>query len=55
MVSFIAGVTSYKHQGFREECEIRTVTIPASQEVVGQLQDENPGVSLFWCLLIKAN
>lgn len=43
---FIAGVTSYKHQGFREECEVRAVTIPASQEVAGQMQAENPGVSL---------
>jgi hypothetical protein len=43
---FIAGVTSYKHQGFREECEIRAVTIPASQEIAGQVQAENPGVSL---------
>jgi hypothetical protein len=43
---FIAGVTSYKHQGFREECEIRAVTIPASQSVAGQVQVENPDVPL---------
>jgi hypothetical protein len=43
---FMAGVTSYKHQGFREECEIRAVTIPASQEVAAQVQAENPGVFL---------
>ena len=43
---FIAGVTSYKHQGFREEREIRAVSIPASQQVADQVLAENPGVSL---------
>jgi hypothetical protein len=43
---FIAGVTSFKHQGFREECEIRAVAIPGSQQVADQVQAENPGVSL---------
>jgi Protein of unknown function (DUF2971) len=43
---FIAGITCYKHQGFREEFEIRAVTIPATQEFAGQVQAENPGVSL---------
>ena len=43
---FIAGVTDYKHQGFREEREIRAVSIPASQQVANQVLAENPGVSL---------
>jgi hypothetical protein len=43
---FIAGVTSYKHQGFQEEREIRAVIVPASREVAKRVQAENPGVSL---------
>lgn len=43
---FIAGVTSYKHQGFREESEIRAVIIPGTQQVADKVLEENPGVSL---------
>ena len=43
---FITGVTSYKHQGFREECEIRAVAIPGPRQVADQVRAENPGVSL---------
>jgi len=43
---FVAGVSCYKHQGFREECEIRAVLIPGSQEVADRVRAENPDVSL---------
>jgi hypothetical protein len=43
---FVVGVTSYKHQGFREEREVRAVAIPGSQRVADQVRAEFPDVVL---------
>jgi hypothetical protein len=43
---FMAGASCYKHQGFMEESEIRTVMVPGSRRVSDQIVKENPGVTL---------
>jgi hypothetical protein len=38
---FVAGATLFKHQGFREEREIRIVAAPGSQRVMERVQAEH--------------
>jgi hypothetical protein len=37
---FAAGATSYKHEGFKEESEVRIVAIPGSQQFLNQARSE---------------
>jgi len=39
-VPFVTASTSYKHQGFKEEREVRVVAIPASPQLVNGLASE---------------
>jgi hypothetical protein len=41
---FISGATHFKHQGFREEREVRVVAIPATSQILAseQLQSKHP-------------
>jgi hypothetical protein len=38
---FVAGATLFKHQGFREEREVRIVAVPGSQRVMERVQAEH--------------
>jgi hypothetical protein len=38
---FVAAATLFKHQGFREESEVRIVAIPGSREILDQVQKEH--------------
>jgi hypothetical protein len=43
---FVSGATSFKHQGFREECELRVVAIPSSKQVADRIREEHPDAPL---------
>jgi hypothetical protein len=42
LVAFISGATLLKHEGFREESEVRIVAMPGTQETVDVVKAEHP-------------
>jgi hypothetical protein len=50
-VPFVSGATCFRHQGFREEVEIRIVAIPGYQDLADLVRKEHPEIALS---LIKA-
>lgn len=44
IVPFIVGATLYKHQGFREECEVRIAAMPGTAKMLKQVQAEHPEI-----------
>jgi hypothetical protein len=43
---FMAGATCFKHQGFREEREVRIVAIPTNRKILAKVLDKNPEYGL---------
>jgi hypothetical protein len=41
---FLSGTTLYKHQGFKEEREVRVVAVPGTQQMHHELKKEHPDV-----------
>jgi hypothetical protein len=46
-IPFIRGSTFYKHQGFREECEVRIVVLPEDKKTHATILEKHPGASLL--------